>query len=195
MEIIAEFSFNNGKEFIEKHHKEELREIREIISLVDASRFKTKISKEKTMAGRMLYSPKRINNEFMRLFKSRGWTPVRIDVRTFVPETGEIHRGFREMDLVKNKLGLELQFGKYAFMVYNILAKMTIFAKQGIIDSGVEIVPMLSLASEMSSGVSYFEQIKTDLEYRGISNIDIPVLVLGVDVIRRRTSDISKFIT
>jgi hypothetical protein len=62
---------------------------------------------------------------------------------------------------------------------------MTIFNKQEIIDSGTEIVPMLSLANEMSSGVSYFEQIKTDLEYRGVSNIDIPVLVLGVDVVKR----------
>jgi len=64
-------------------------------------------------------------------------------------------------------------------------AKMTIFANQGIIDSGIEIVPMLSLANEMSTGVSYFEQIKTDLEYRGVSNIDIPVLVIGVDAVKR----------
>lgn len=57
---------------------------------------------------------------------------------------------------------------KYAFMVYNILAKMTTFAKQGIIECGIEIVPMLSMANEMSTGVSYFEQIKSDLEYRGL---------------------------
>ena len=80
---------------------------------------------------------------------------------------------------------MEVQFGKYAFMVYNVAAKMTIFAKQGIINSGVEIVPMLSLASKMSTGVSYFEQIKTDLEYRGVSDIDVPVLVMGIDAEKR----------
>ena len=32
----------------------------------------------------------------------------------------------------------------------------------------------------MSTGVSYFEQIVWDLEQRGVANIDIPVLVLGV---------------
>jgi hypothetical protein len=69
--------------------------------------------------------------------------------------------------------------------VYNILAKMTIFANQKIIDSGIEVVPMLSLAREMSTGVSYFEQIKADLEYRGEGDIDIPVLVLGVDEERK----------
>ena len=33
------------------------------------------------------------------------------------------------MDFVKNKLGIEVQFGKYAFMVYNVYAKITIFHK------------------------------------------------------------------
>jgi len=84
--------------------------------------------------------------------------------------------------MVKNKLGLEIQFGKYAFMIYNVAAKMTIFSKQGIIDSGVEVVPMRRLTEEMSTGVSSFEQMKTDLEYRGESDIDIPVLVFGIDV-------------
>jgi len=185
MEIIAEFSFNKGKEFIEKNHGAELQELREVISLVDASRFKTKVSEEKTMPGRLLYNPKELNNEFKRLLYGKGWRKRRIQVKTVVPEICEEHKGFREMDFVKNKLGVEIQFGKYAFMVYNVCAKMTIFAKQGIIDSGVEVVPMLSLANEMSTGVSYYEQMKTDLEYRGVSNIDIPVLVIGVDAVKR----------
>ena len=60
-------------------------------------------------------------------------------------------------------------------------AKMTIFNKRGFINSGVEIVPIKQFADEMSTGVSYFEQFVWDLENRGISNIDIPVLILGID--------------
>lgn len=185
MEIIAEYSFKNGKDFLEKHHENELREIREIISLVDALACKTKRSEEKTMMGKMLYSPVDMNKRFFELFEDRGWETVRIDVKTIIPETGETHEGFREMDKVKNKVGVEIQFGKYAFMVYNVAAKMTIFANQGIIDSGVEVVPMLSMAKEMSTGVSYFEQMKTDLEMRGEADIDIPALILGIDAIKR----------
>ena len=85
------------------------------------------------------------------------------------------------MDFLKQRLGVELQMGKYAFMVYNVCAKMTIFHKLGFIDAGVEIVPVKSLADEMSTGVSYFEQFVWDLEARGVADIDIPVLVLGVD--------------
>ena len=181
MEIIAEFSFNKGKEFIEKNHRVELQELREIITLVDASRFKTKVSKEKTMEGRLLYNPKELNNEFKRLLKERGWKKRRIQVKTLVPEIGEEHKGFREMDFVKNKLGVEIQFGKYAFMVYNVAAKMTIFHNLGFIDMGVEIVPMKQFANNMSTGVSYFEQFVWDLEHRGVSDIDIPVLIYGID--------------
>lgn len=181
MEIIAEFSFNNGKEFIEKNHKPELQQLREIIASVDASLLKTKVSEEKTMSGKLLYSPVGLNKEFKRLLKASEWsTGVRIKVKTSVPETGKEHKGYREMDAVKNKLGVEIQFGKYAFMVYNVSAKMTIFGNQNIIDSGVEVVPMKSLADQMSTGVSHYEQMKTDLEYRGAADIDLPVLIIGV---------------
>ena len=185
MIVVAQYSHKGGKDFLQRNHPAELNEIYEVISSIDATKFRTKVSREKTMEGRMLYSPKKLNSEYMRRFNEMGWRKERIEMVTRVPEIDSEHRGFREMDLVKNKVGVEVQFGKYAFMVYNILAKMTIFAKRGIIECGVEIVPMLAMANEMSSGVSYFEQIKSDLEYRGESNIDIPVLVLGVDVVKR----------
>lgn len=84
------------------------------------------------------------------------------------------------MDFVKNRLGIEIQFGKYSFMVYNVAAKMTIFRKLNYIDVGVEIVPVKGMVDEMSSGVSYFEQFVWDLENRGVSNIDTPVLIIGI---------------
>lgn len=58
---------------------------------------------------------------------------------------------------------------------------MTIFSKLGHIDCGVEIVPVKAFAEEMSSGVSYFEQFVWDLENRGVADIDVPVLILGID--------------
>ena len=88
---------------------------------------------------------------------------------------------FREIDFVKDKLGIEVQFGKYSFMVYNVAAKMTIFRNLSIIDAGIEIVPVKALGDNMSSGVSYFEQFVWDLEKRGVSNIDVPVMIIGID--------------
>ena len=59
---------------------------------------------------------------------------------------------------------------------------MTIFRNLNKIDTGIEIVPVKHLADNMSTGVSYFEQFAWDLTQRGISNIDIPVYIIGVDV-------------
>lgn len=58
---------------------------------------------------------------------------------------------------------------------------MTIFRNLGYINAGIEIVPVKTLAEEMSTGVSYFEQFVWDLEMRGVADIDVPVLVYGID--------------
>ncbi|MEM3490178.1 MAG: BglII/BstYI family type II restriction endonuclease, partial [Nitrososphaerota archaeon] len=76
---------------------------------------------------------------------------------------------------------VEVQFGKYAFMAYNVSAKMTIFHNKGYIDAGVGIIPMKKMANEMSTRVSYFEQIIWDLEARGEADIDIPIIIMGID--------------
>lgn len=182
MKIVARYSHKGGEEYIRKNHPKEYKEVEEVIESVKASELKTKISEEKTMMGKALYSPIELNNEFQEELEKKGWKlKEKVILSVDIPETGERHEGPREIDAIKNGLGLEIQFGKYAFMVYNILAKMTIFANRGIIDSGIEIVPMLSMAREMSTGVSYFEQVKADLVHRGESEIDIPVVILGID--------------
>ena len=191
MKIAAQYSFNNGLETVSTHYPELLNEVKTCIGAVQAEDHKTKESKEKTMPGRLLYSPTGINSAFKTAFAhvSAEWKPVR--VRCDYPTTHYLedytirsaNRGaFREMDFVRNTLGVEVQFGKYAFMVYNVCAKMTIFRNLGHINAGIEIVLVKGFADEMSTGVSYFEQFVWDLESRGVADIDIPVLILGVDV-------------
>lgn len=186
--IAGTYSFNDGKAQVTKRYAHLLREINEAIKVVNAADHKIKVSKEKTMPGQMLYSPKSINAAFKVAFADRNWQPVRVAcayptqyyAKGYTPR--ELRKGaFREMDFVKDRLGVEVQFGKYAFMVYNVCAKMTIFSKLGHIDCGVEIVPVKAFAEEMSSGVSYFEQFVWDLESRGVADIDIPVMILGID--------------
>ena len=84
------------------------------------------------------------------------------------------------MDFVRNRVGVDVGFKNRTSMICSVCAKMTIFNKLDVIDVGIEIVPVKEFAAEMSSGVSYFEQFVWDLEQRGVCNIDIPVLILGV---------------
>ncbi len=89
--------------------------------------------------------------------------------------------GHREIDFVKEKLGVEIQFGKYSFAPYDICLKMPIFKKEGLIDCGIEIVPVKAFADEMSTGVPNYERLTWDLKHRGPSDIDIPVMIIGID--------------
>ncbi len=192
MKVVAEYNFNNGKEYINKKYGDELWEIYQVINSVDAIKYKTKISEEKTMVGKLLYSPSELNKAFKKSFKLLGWDNHKVEcnyehgtfLENYRPSPTSGVKPFRDMDFVKKpkKLGVEVQFGKYAFMVYNVCAKMTIFKNLNIIDAGIEIVPVKILADEMSTGVSYFEQFAWDLQIRGVSNIDVPVLIFGIDV-------------
>ncbi|MDE0041138.1 MAG: BglII/BstYI family type II restriction endonuclease [Candidatus Poribacteria bacterium] len=188
MIIAAEYSFNGG-DAIEKEYTHLLQEVMDVIAFVDASQCRTKRSQEITMPGKMLYSPKELNRSFAKGFESKGWKKERVkcDYPTGYYRPGYSPKpirqtAYREMDFLKEGFGIEVQFGKYAFMVYNVCAKMTIFHNLGYIEAGIEIVPVKSFATDMSTGVSYFEQFVWDLETRGIADIDIPVLILGVDV-------------
>lgn len=188
MKIAGIYSFNNGREVVEKQYPDLLKEIQCVISSIVEDQHKSKESKEKTMPGRMLYSPSSLNRAFKKNFKHMGgWHPVRVSAEYSVKHYQNgynapiMNKGaFREMDFVKNNLGVEVQFGKYAFMVYNVCAKMTIFKNLGHIKAGIEIVPVKQFVEQMSTGVSYFEQFVWDLETRGVSNLDIPVMIIGI---------------
>jgi len=186
--VAGEFSFNNGATFVAKHFSGLIDEVYEAIARVDSSVCKTKRSKEKTMKGHQLFSPKALNKAFKREFSAMSWknckVPCVYPTEFYLPsyKAKPLPKGaFRDMDFLKDKLGVEVQFGKYAFMVYNVCAKMTIFHKLGHINAGVEIVPIKRFADQMSTGVSYFEQFVWDLRQRGVADIDIPVLIIGID--------------
>ena len=116
--------------------------------MVNAAKCRTKYSKEKTMPGKRLNDPKALNREFKRAFGKWKWESCKVKCdypeqyyRPDYKSRANSRGAFREMDFLKNKLGVEVQFGKYAFMVYNVCAKMTIFKNLGHIDCGIKLCP------------------------------------------------------
>jgi Restriction endonuclease BglII len=185
VKIIAEYSHKEGSTFIRNYFASELTEIVAAVEAVSIDDHRTKETKEtgsKFQPGQMLFSPVSMNKAIYAGLKPLGWRAERIAVTSPLARGGgHTHTGFREMDGLKNGLGLEIQFGKYAFMGYDILGKMPIFHRKGLIRAGIELVPTKEIAiGNMSSGVSYFEQIIADLELRGEADVDIPTLILGI---------------
>jgi hypothetical protein len=62
--IAGIYSFNRGEEVINSRYSAELEEVKQVIAAVDSAKCKTKTSREKTMAGRTLYSPRTLNRAF-----------------------------------------------------------------------------------------------------------------------------------
>lgn len=183
MKVINTYSFKGGEKFLRTKHPKELQEVLNAIKALDATPCLTKESKEETKKGQVLFSPVDMNNYLKLVFHQKGWTEKSKEgkKRKFAEPRHAFGKGrFREMDGIKNKVGLEIQFGKYAFMGYDIFSKMVIFKNLKYIECGIEVVPSSELVRQMSTGVSSFDQLLVDFENRGESNIDIPVYILSI---------------
>ena len=74
MKIAAYYSHLNGLEWLLQTKPTIWKEIKSAINDVDANACKTKISKEKTMLGKMLYAPTELNKRFKdELHTIRSW--------------------------------------------------------------------------------------------------------------------------
>lgn len=180
MKVVYEYSHLGGSEIMQVRYPILLQEIYQVIAGVHAQR--TKESREKTKAGRLLYSPIQMNNEFKRLFDTLGYREIR-DVYTItIPNSDtSVPGAFKQVDYVKDKVLVEVQFGKYAFMFYD-MAKFQYFFNERKADVGIEILPCHALHHEMSSGVSYGEQLVYDIERLRRHFPAVPIQVILVDV-------------
>ena len=202
MKIARKHSHLNGEEWLLVHEPELHREIMECIELVDASKYKTKKSKEKRKAGRILYNPKELNGEFDRLFSERSWRSTRypyyvahdfqqLEVMTgltlekqkeFLLNAGaEAIQSYNQTDHVKDQVAVEVQFGKYAFVAYDLFVKHLAFYTGRRIEVGVEILPTRIMQQEMSSGICYYEGELHKILRHGRSSPPVPLVILGVE--------------
>ncbi len=202
MKIGAMYSHLNGFEWIQYHQKEMWDEMASIIDDINAEEFRTKISKEKTMKGRALFSPADLNKRMKREFEHLGWFESRtnywvtddydlisktmrlneVDQKIMIEESGKTPiRSYNQTDFVKNKIAVEVQFGKYSFIAYDLFVKHLAFYISGTVEVGIEILPMKSMQSEMSSGPGYYEGALYDLARQGRGVPAVPLVLIGIE--------------
>ena len=180
MKIVYEYSHLGGSEILRVRYPECEQEINAIIKRIKAN--KIKISKEKTMRGKELYSPTDMNMQFKEAFASKGYGEQKDTYTITLPNSNiSIAGAFKQIDFVKGKVLVEVQFGKYAFMFYD-MAKFQYFFNENKADVGIEIVPCHSLHKGMSTGVSYGEQLVYDIERLKRHFPAVPVKVILIDI-------------
>lgn len=178
-----------------------VEEIESVILAVDAERCKTKVSKEKRTTGTIFYSPPAMNKEFQGKLRDVGWSESRVSYwvtkeqrlirETMMLEPAEqrariVAEGesaifsYNQTDFVKDRVAIEVQFGKYAFVAYDLFVKHLAFYVGDTIDVGVEILPMKALQTQMSSGVGYYESEIYNVVRQGRGVPAVPLWVIGL---------------
>jgi hypothetical protein len=203
MKIAEKYSHLNGLEFLLVHKPNLWEEIQSVIASVDATqKCRTKVSKEKNTKGRILFSPIEMNKEFKRLLQSKSWEESRVsywitkseklirktltmsaeEQKREIEATGEkpiFH--YNQTDYVKERVAIEVQFGKYSFVAYDLFVKHLAFYIGDRIDVGIEILPMKSLQSQMSSGVAYYEGELYNVVRQGRGVPAVPLVIIGLE--------------
>ncbi len=77
-------------------------------------------------------------------------------------------------------MAVEVQFGKYFAVAYDLFVKHLAFFVGDVIDVGVEVLPMKRLQEEMSSGVPYYEGELFNLIREGRGVPAVPLVVIGI---------------
>lgn len=201
MKIAETYSHLNGLEFLMVHKPGLWQEIQTVINKVDIEICKTKTSKEKTKVGKLLYSPIDMNAAFKKLLKNAGWQESRVSYwvtkdeklirktlsMDFKEQREEIEaagytaiKSYNQTDFVKDRVAIEVQFGKYSFVAYDLFVKHIAFYIGDKIDVGIEILPMKMLQAQMSSGVAYYEGELYNIIRQGRGVPAVPLVVLGV---------------
>ena len=202
MKIGAKYSHLNGWEWIMVHKPALWAELEAVINEIDAEACRTKVSKEIKMAGHLLYAPKDINDRFKSLLEAKQWEESRnnywvtddyllIQETMYLPaqeqklviesrEKRPIY-SYNQTDFVKDRIAIEVQFGKYAFIAYDLFVKHLSFYMGGKIDVGIEILPMKSMQEQMSSGPGYYEGALYDIARQGRGVPSVPLVLIGIE--------------
>jgi hypothetical protein len=201
MKIEETYSHLNGLEYLLVHKPSLWEDIQTVIHDLDAEKCRTKVTKEVSKKNKTLYSPIDMNKEFSRLLKARGWEDSRISYWVTKSEklirktltlpveqqkkeielAGEIPIfSYNQTDFVKERVAIEVQFGKYSFVAYDLFVKHLAFYIGDHIDVGIEILPMKSMQNEMSSGVAYYEGELYNVIRQGRGVPAVPLVILGI---------------
>lgn len=201
MRVVERYSHLNGEEYLLVYRPNLWQEVLDVIESIDAEACRDKVSRERSRRGRMLYSPISMNKAIASNFSARGWEERRqpffvtsdastlkrvhtLDAdaqREAIVEAGFTPiRSYNQTDFVKDRVAVEVQFGKYAFVAHDLFVKHMAFFVSDLIDVGIEVLPMKELEAHMSSGVPYFERDLLNIIRQGRGVPVVPLVLLGV---------------
>lgn len=200
MNIAEIYSHFNGLEFLLVRKPSLWAEVKRVIALVDACAPEVLTANNRTRTD-VSCSPTAIFTQFGKHFRKRHWrgrNSIRLNkwpstvrskksviqiqgARREIEAAGETPVfSYNQTDFVKDRVAIEVQFGKYAFVAYDLFVKHLAFYVRDQIDVGIEILPMKALQQHMSSGPGYYEGELYNVIRNGRGVPAVPLVVVGI---------------
>ena len=197
MQVVASYSHLGGKEFLLVRRGQIWDEIVAVVESVDAAS-----CRQKSHRGDIKYRARLLNESISMEFVGRGWdrhsrlkfsvTSDEHVLRNIVKlqqreqqkaiDDAGLSRidSYYESDFAKERIAVEVQFGPIDSVSHDIFVKHSIQFLSGLIDVGVEIVPMKELQANMSASEGYYEVSLFNILRHGRNVPAVPLVLIGV---------------
>lgn len=202
MRIAFRYNHLHAEEYLYYRKKELIEELENCLSNIDANKY-LKVSCDKTHLGEIYYDQKALNKEIQKDLNLKGWNELKIsyfvtedenvskeivkisdkeEQKRIIEENGyEALSSQNQVDFVKDRIAVEVQFGKYFSVAYDLHVKHTFFYLRDDIEVGIEIIPTHKMMLCMDTGVAWFENEVTNVIREGRNNPSVPVYILGIE--------------
>lgn len=202
MRISETYSHINGLEYLLIHRPKLWLEIQDVIASVSAKQYGRSGFSQSTPSDVVEYDAIELQEQFRYQLSVKGWKEAGADfwvtrnerlaraTLTMSPEeqrqrieaAGEIPiKGHSQIKFMKNRVGVEVQFGRYELVTYDLSVRLLSLYVSDQIDVGIEILPMKTLQSQMSSGVPYFEGEFYNVIRQGRGVPAVPLVMVGIE--------------
>jgi hypothetical protein len=198
MQVVASYSHLGGKEFLQVRRGQIWDEIASsVVESVDPAS-----CSQKSRRGDTKYRARLLNESMSAGFVGHGWDkhsrlkfsvtsnervlrsivelPQREQQKTI--DDAELRRidSYYESDFTKDRTAVEVQFGPIDSISHDIFVKHPFQFLSGMIDVGVEIVPMKELQASMSASEGYYEVSLFNILRHGRNVPAVPLVLIGV---------------
>lgn len=202
MRIKYRYNHLHAEEYLYYRKENLINEIEACLKEVDANKY-LKISCDKANLGMIYYDQKMLNNAIKDKLTNKGWKEYKTsyyvtsdqntikeivkiqsaeEQKQFIIDKGqEPLQSFNQVDFLKDRIAVEVQFGKYFSVAYDLHVKHTFFYLRDDIEVGIEIIPTHKMMRCMDTGVAWYENEVTNVIREGRNNPAVPVYILGIE--------------
>ena len=202
MRIAFRYNHLHAEEYLFYRKRELIEELEKCIKDIDANRY-LKVSCDSAHLGEIYYDQKALNEEIEKDLNIKGWNELKIsyyvtedetvtkqivkvsqkeEQKRIIEENGfEALQSHNQVDFLKDRIAVEVQFGKYFSVAYDLHVKHTFFYLRDDIEVGIEIIPTHRMMLCMDTGVAWYENEVTNVIREGRNNPSVPVYILGIE--------------